>query len=298
MTPGDGPFHAGEVALQTRVGNRAKMAEIGPRMIQDHLPERHRELLTHLPFVLVGFVDAEGRPGIEWLSGRPGFARALDEHRIRIDRDERRFEPGEPIGLLAIQPHTRRRNRANGIVLESDDRGFTMGVEQAFGNCPKYIQPWGVSYDPSVLRPSPVHHGSRLGPEGTRLLQSADMLFMATAHPAAGRSGAAMHGVDVSHRGGPPGFVRVLSGNEVDTLELPDYVGNGAFNTLGNLEVNPVVALTRLDPETQELLTVSGSTSLREDVALATRPGQTGRVLQIMVERVTRTTHAVPLRWR
>ena len=46
---------------------------------------------------------------------------------------------------------------------------------------------------------------------------------------------AARRGVDVSHRGGRPGFVQV----DGDVLTIPDFAGNFHFNTLGNLLVNP-----------------------------------------------------------
>jgi predicted pyridoxine 5'-phosphate oxidase superfamily flavin-nucleotide-binding protein len=45
---------------------------------------------------------------------------------------------------------------------------------------------------------------------------------------------------DVSHKGGPPGFIRVVGPGE---LAFPDYDGNGMFKSLGNVEVNPNVSL-------------------------------------------------------
>jgi len=45
---------------------------------------------------------------------------------------------------------------------------------------------------------------------------------------------------DCSFKGGPPGFVRVTGPSE---LAFPDYDGNGMFRSLGNVLVNPQVAL-------------------------------------------------------
>ncbi len=45
---------------------------------------------------------------------------------------------------------------------------------------------------------------------------------------------------DCSFKGGPAGFVCVTAANE---LAFPDYDGNGMFRSLGNLAVNPHVAL-------------------------------------------------------
>ncbi|MGR5960328.1 pyridoxamine 5'-phosphate oxidase family protein [Bacillus cereus] len=46
--------------------------------------------------------------------------------------------------------------------------------------------------------------------------------------------------MDISHRGGMPGFVHVI--NE-KTIIFPDYSGNMLFNTLGNIVQNPNVGL-------------------------------------------------------
>ena len=50
------------------------------------------------------------------------------------------LQVGAPLGLLGIELETRRRNRLNGIVVEADRDGFSVQVQQSFGNCPKYIQ--------------------------------------------------------------------------------------------------------------------------------------------------------------
>ena len=63
-------------------------------------------------------------------------------------------------------------------------------------------------------------------------IESAVYFFLATAD-GEGRP-------DCSFKGGPPGFVRVTGPSE---LAFPDYDGNGMFRSLGNISVNPGVAL-------------------------------------------------------
>jgi hypothetical protein len=54
--------------------------------------------------------------------------------------------------------------------------------------------------------------------------------------------------VDVSHRGGKPGFVRVQrDAAGVDVLTVPDFAGNQMFNTLGNLQLHPRAGLLFVD---------------------------------------------------
>lgn len=89
------------------------------------------------------------------------------------------------------------------------------------------------------------------------------LFFLATAD-AQGRP-------DCSHKGGAPGFVRVISD---DTLAFPSYDGNGMFKSLGNLAANPSVGLLFIEFEQPRRLRVNGVASLHlEDPLLATWPG-------------------------
>lgn len=68
------------------------------------------------------------------------------------------------------------------------------------------------------------------------LVAGADTFFLGTTHPTRGN--------DASHRGGPPGFVRVTSPT---TLWWPDFPGNNMFNSFGNLAVDDEAALLFTD---------------------------------------------------
>lgn len=78
--------------------------------------------------------------------------------------------------------------------------------------------------------------GAELGEAQRRFVERADTFFVATSYAGsaedAGDPGAAYIGCDVSHRGGPPGFVRVLGPS---ALVWPDYTGNFFFQTLGTV---------------------------------------------------------------
>ena len=80
------------------------------------------------------------------------------------------------------------------------------------------------------------------------LVRDADTYFIASSVPPSRLERSAAHGVDVSHRGGKPGFVRVdRDADGVDTLTVPDFSGNNMFNTLGNLSVYPRAGLLFVD---------------------------------------------------
>ena len=141
------PWHDGERAIQQRLGVAQRMELFGRKVIRDFMPEQHQQFYAQLPLLVLGAVDPQGRPWATVLEGEQGFAHAPDARTLRIDAhlssaDPARagLVPGAALGLLGIELHTRRRNRVNGRVTALDTDGLTVAVEQAFGNCPQYIQ--------------------------------------------------------------------------------------------------------------------------------------------------------------
>ncbi|HEX2255721.1 MAG TPA: pyridoxamine 5'-phosphate oxidase family protein [Afifellaceae bacterium] len=85
-------------------------------------------------------------------------------------------------------------------------------------------------------------------------IESARFFFLATAD-AEGRP-------DCSFKGGLPGLVRVTAPDE---LAFPDYDGNGMFRSLGNIGVNPHVAMLFISFDKPRRLRVSGMAAVRRD---------------------------------
>jgi len=299
----DDAFHAGEIAMQERAGVREHLAGIGDRVIRDHMPEQHRELFRKLPTLVVGSVDEQRRPWASILAGRPGFVRDLDAHRLRIDAqplpgDElaEHLKLGASLGLLGLEPQTRRRNRMNGRVTSLDERGFVVLVDQSFGNCPQYIQartPEWADGDGSAPH-APEQGGAHLGDALVGAVRAADTFFIASAAP---QGTARNAGVDVSHRGGRPGFVRVDETAKGTVLTVPDFRGNFFFNTLGNIVANPQVGLLFVDYERGDLLQIGAHAVVIEDGDEVRRFEGAQRLLRIGVERSVYLRGALPMRW-
>ena len=202
-------FHAGERAAQARAGAAPRTAAIRAWM-----PDQHRQFFAALLFVIVATIDKDGWPIATILAGPPGFIASPDARTLRIaalpDRDDPAaswLNPGAPIALLGIDFATRRRNRANGVIADTQC-GLVVAVRESFGNCPQYIHIRDINTNRAV--PQAPELMDRLDPSGRDAIAAADTLFVAT-------SGGA-EGVDISHRGGKPGFVRV----DQDTLTIPD----------------------------------------------------------------------------
>ena len=290
--PTTDPFHAGEHALQARAGLRARMADIGARVIRDHMPDQHRDFFAWLPFLLVGSVDGQGQPWASVLHGAPGFVRSPDPRRLRVAARPpagsalaAHLTAGASLGLLGIQPHTRRRNRMNGRVVAADDDGFEVAVEHSFGNCPKYIRVREARVLTDAGQPGVPEAGTTLDDEARALIAAADTLFIASAH--AGQA-------DVSHRGGAPGFVRC---DDEGRLLLPDYAGNFFFNTLGNLLLEPRAGLLFIDFERGDLLQLSATAELIWDGPLVDAHPGALRLLRLTVTGMVRTRGGLPLGW-
>lgn len=262
------PFHPGEQELQRRTGRRDAMEKFGQRMIRPEMPDQHREFYAQLPFLAVGAVDDQGWPWASLLAGEPGFAHSPDPARLNValhsapdDPVQSALHTDAPLGLLGIELHTRRRNRVNGRIASLADGGFVLNVDQSFGNCPQYIHDREVRF---VRRPGtpgtggPATSFTRLDGPATAMIRQADTFFVASFAPDQGDP--VTQGVDVSHRGGKPGFVRV----QADTLTIPDFRGNFHFNTLGNFLINPRAGLVFADFDTGDLLHLTGTVELLE----------------------------------
>lgn len=260
----DSPYHAGEQAVQTRAGQREDSERMGHKMIRSQLPDQHRAFFEQLPFVLVGSLDDAGQPWASMLVGRPGFIHSPDVHTLVVAAAVHPGDPlqaplrvGAPLGLLGIQLETRRRNRANGHVSALGLRGFRLQVDQSFGNCPRYIAArtfrWRADPRPSAAGPA---EGSQLSAAACAMIGAADTCFIASASARTANSHDAREGADVSHRGGRPGFIHVDGTGPTTRLLMPDFAGNNAFNTLGNLARHPSAGLLFPDFVSGDLLSL------------------------------------------
>ncbi|MGA9867581.1 MAG: pyridoxamine 5'-phosphate oxidase family protein [Acetobacteraceae bacterium] len=245
MDAAPSPFHAGEREIQSRVGVRERMDQRGARAIRDFMPEQHRSFFAFLPLLFMATATPEGWPVATALAGAAGFVASPAPTTLRIAREASGLTRGAPIGVLGIDFSTRRRNRANGRIAAIFPGGFDIAVEQSFGNCDQYIQARAIGQRiaPSAARPE---HFEGVDAPARAAIEAADTFLVASGSAA---------GMDMSHRGGRPGFVRV-DGN---VLTIPDFSGNRYFNTLGNFVLNPRAALLFPDFATGDLLHVTGA---------------------------------------
>lgn len=295
------PFHASERFAQQRAGVRSQAEALGRRGIRRSMPDQHRQFFAEQPFMVFGGIDAHGQPWATVRAGAPGFVSSPDARTLRIDGGVLAGDPladswreGAMIGGLGLQPQTRRRNRINGVVTAVDGAALTIEVQQSFGNCPKYIQsrtPSWVEQGASSVDTQPLI-AMQLGDADRALLAQADTFFIASAN--LDEDAGLARGVDVSHRGGTPGFVRI---DDDHTLTTPDFSGNNLFNTIGNLIHDPRAGLLFIDFASGDLVYVAVvAEMIWEGAELAAFEGAQ-RLVRFHVREVRRSRGALPFRW-
>ena len=267
--------------MQRRAGALREADAVG-NGIRSTLPRGVDRFLARQRLAVAASVDARDRVWASILTGPPGFVQPVDPRLLRLTA---RPTPGDPLadnlttrpelGLLVLDPTTRQRMRFNGRGALRPE-GLFLLVDQAYGNCPKYIQLRQPARDGAAPATEPVRVAATLDERQRSAIAGADTLFIASVHPEGG--------ADASHRGGRPGFVRVLGESR---LAFDNYAGNGMFNTLGNLVVRPQAGLLFLDFETGDVLQLTGRARVDPDFSTV-----------VEIDEVRETRGASPLRYR
>jgi uncharacterized protein len=285
ITPSGGPYHEGELAVQTRAG-AAEMAQRIGRSIRADVSPLAAAFLAEQRFAVLGWPDGDGGRGRVWASpvfGAPGFLSATPDGVVSVraqvaagDPLRARTRPPDQVGLVAIDFAARRRLRVNGTARGDRPERFDIQPRQVYANCPKYIQARDLL--PAAATTGPSATSSSLRPAQAALIAAADTFFIASHH--------AEGGADASHRGGEPGFVKVS--RRGDALSWPDYPGNTMFQTLGNISVDGRAGLLFIDFDSGTTLQLAGAARIawRDE-----------RHVEFDIEQAIEIPAALPLRW-
>ena len=283
-------FHSGEIAVQEQAGVRDIAEDVGEG-IADQLPPGASEFLERRQMAVLGTVDNRGSVWASVITGGPGFIETVDDRTLKIAA---RISSSDPIGRnLATEGHVAvfapdfvasRRVRVNGRGVLKDGAIF-ITADEVYGNCRRYLQERiFVGSRQTAAANLTANIGTELSASQQDQIARADTFFVATDHPE--------RGADVSHKGGNPGFVRILDARRI---AFPDYNGNSMFNTLGNLAVNPHAGLLFIDFDSGRTLQLTGRASIDWDPErVRTFPGAE-RVIDFELEQVIDTPAGFPL---
>jgi predicted pyridoxine 5'-phosphate oxidase superfamily flavin-nucleotide-binding protein len=284
-------FHSGEIAVQERAGVRDTAEDVGEGILDRVVPSA-KEFLERRQLAVLGTIDSDFRVWASVVTGEPGFIQVVDDRTVRITP---RPSPSDPLFANLVAEHhvamfapdfvTPRRVRVNGRGKTRDGQVY-IRTEEVYGNCRRYMQErifLGIRQTRRSDEAN-VGRGSLLSAQQQQQISHADTFFIATDHP--------QHGADVSHKGGSPGFVRIIDARH---LVLPDYNGNSMFNTLGNIAVNPRAGLLFMDFESGRTLQLTGSASVDWSPERARSIAAAERVVDFDIEEIIDNSLGFPL---
>ncbi|MFI6785946.1 pyridoxamine 5'-phosphate oxidase family protein [Nonomuraea sp. NPDC050383] len=282
-------LHPGERSVQRRAGLTAD--GWGSAGAGAAIPPVAAEFLTQQRLAVIAAADDTGRAWVSVLTGPPGFVTAPDDRSVVADRLPGAgdplaglFDAERQVGMLMIEPASRRRMRVNGRARRHGSR-LLVRTEQVYANCPKYIQTRAHVDDvPPGSRTALVTDELTAGQQ--QWIGTADTFFVGTY--------AEGLGADASHRGGNPGFVTVAGSRR---LTWPDYAGNSMYMTLGNLELEPRCGLLFLDWENGHTLHLTGRARIDWDPERAAGVPGAQRLIDFDVERAVQIPGGIPQRW-
>ncbi|HEX5597599.1 MAG TPA: pyridoxamine 5'-phosphate oxidase family protein [Micromonosporaceae bacterium] len=287
-------IHHGELAVQRRAG--LTVDHWGSAGVGAEIPAVAADFLRQQRMLVLGALDDAGAVWATAVGGPAGFAEPTDERHVTIaalpgpaDPLHGLFDTEREVGMLAIEPRTRRRMRINGYAQRAGNHHLVVRTDQVYANCPKYIQTRDPEPDdtPTPEAATEWTRTRELSDAQQRWIIDADTFFVATQAPG--------HGADASHRGGNPGFVRLTGPHR---LVWPDYVGNSMFMTLGNLALDPRCGLLFLDWTRGDALHLTGRARVDWDERrIAAVPGAQ-RLIEFDIDTVVEVRASLPVRWR
>nr|KMM65208.1 pyridoxamine 5'-phosphate oxidase family protein [Coccidioides posadasii RMSCC 3488] len=275
------------------------------------------------PLMAIGTLDKEGRPWTTVLGGDPGFAGEIAPSIIaarntvdfkynpvlealvdgKNDGEIVKFEDsGRLMAALPIDLENRRRVKLMGRMIaacvskgdsdrnKSEHTGMAQlvfKVTASLGNCPKYINKKHIV--PAQPEPTLISNSPQLPQGAIDLLNRADTLFLSTTHR--------QESMDTNIRGGPRGFVRILS-NEPSgaVLVYPEYSGNRLYQSLGNLQTTPCAGFVFPDFETGNVLYATGDTEIFVGKDAATLLPRSNLVVKIKLTAARYVKNGLPFR--
>ena len=254
-------YHQGEIEVQKLAGEEL-MANRNSRGIAKSIVKGAVNFIEKQPMLILSSVDQNEKIWVSALIGDFGLSQVIDLEHVFIDLQKVKSSRLDPffqnvkvntgVGVLFIELATRRRYRINGVI-QSLENNLNIKVEEAYPNCPKYIQKRVVSLPAHFNEPNAsISRGKRLGKEEVQWIKQADTFFVGS-RSIEGKA-------DTSHRGGNPGFIEVLSDGK---LRIPDYQGNSMYNTLGNFAQNASAGLLFIDFEHKKTLQLTGKANLQ-----------------------------------
>ncbi|KAH8705026.1 putative oxidoreductase [Talaromyces proteolyticus] len=278
------PFNEGEMAMHQKLNVPPRENPTTP-----FLTPYGAYMLSTAPLLSMGALDTEGRPWSTVWGGEAGFAGLLGKNvvgmRALVDRaydpvvqallgetaDGTVIKADKMLSGVSIDLENRTRVKLHGRMVlgtltDAEDneapsdvagsRGkmqLVVKIDESLGNCPKYLNKKHII--PAVPEPRLISDSPQLPPQAIELLSRADCMFISSSHNNID--------MDTNYRGGPSGFVRVISNtSDGAVLVYPEYSGNRLYQSLGNMVINHRAGIVFPDFETGNALYITATTEI------------------------------------
>ncbi|EEA28413.1 hypothetical protein TMatcc_003255 [Talaromyces marneffei ATCC 18224] len=281
-------FNEGEIALHDKLH-----VPHGDNPTSTFLNQYGQFMVPRAPLIGLGALDDDGRPWSTVWGGETGFSSVIDTDivgmRAVVDRLHdpvvnslfgdakgtngstiRTNGQGKMISGVTIDLENRKRVKLYGKVImgtleDPEDEGnlglegkrghaqLVVKIEESLGNCPKYLHKKHII--PAIPQPKLISASSQLSPQAIELINKADCFFISSYHQNTD--------MDTNYRGGPSGFVRIISNQpEGAVLVYPEYSGNRLYQSLGNLMMNHRAGLIFPDFERGDAVYMTAETEI------------------------------------
>ncbi|KAJ3283710.1 hypothetical protein HDU79_008840 [Rhizoclosmatium sp. JEL0117] len=271
MNTHDHRQHAGELLVQHKRNSPENTSLRVESITSESMPSQHAAFFAALKYFAISSTDNLGRPWASLIATSPFV---IDHDKLGISatnvpRDDpvakcfATAKAGSPWAGLGIMFENRRRNKVAGQVLKNAFDGscldLTLQTNENMGNCPKYItvrdvKPFERKAE-TFFNDFGTTSSIQLTKDERDLINRCSTIYLATRHFT---SNDASTDMGLNHRGGPPGFVRVLDQNGSSSLILPDYSGNRFYQSLGNVESDQLAGIVFVCFETGDTLHITG----------------------------------------
>jgi len=236
-------YHAGQIEVQAEANTRPVADKLA------HWVGPITEFMEVADLIVLATPSGDGRLRFTTLGGKAPLIEVVGGATVALPVALPVAMPGDsvPVGGLAIALAQRRRARLNGELTVGDDKTF-LEADEAFTNCRKYVAPSEAIDGEMQIGPAKRAAVALTDAWVRDVLARAETCFLASVNPAGMP--------DVSHRGGPPGFLALDAASA--TLTWPEYVGDGMLKSAGNVRTNGRITLLVVDLPTGEGIELTG----------------------------------------
>jgi uncharacterized protein len=234
-------YHEGELHIQSKMGIDAKRDNL-INMVRKDMPFLAYTFLKELNLCVLVLNTNEKNLFSTAVYGLKSFIEIKDDMKIIINLENCSFIPKDffekellNIGFIGLNFELARRIRINGKA-KIENNQIIVDIEELYSNCPKYFNKRILHGQLEKKGKVEIYRNYFMDEDFINVITNSDTFFLSSFHKD--------KGLDISHKGGENGFVKVLSPTK---LEFMDKKGNNVYNSLGNIYTNPYANMLFID---------------------------------------------------